>query len=157
MQTFDPLPSTTSVQEFDDYVAGYRYYSSEIAHIALQNVAHRLARVDMKEADVNLYTPRILFIFRELKKDLYIIAIMDDTLQSLKDSLVDDRSPMTAELINVFDRIMLAARIKLKEIHGVSLGMGALEEVTSSGLLSCDKGGEDYILDIPPMTALDEA
>ena len=157
MRSFDPLPSSTPAEEFDDYLAGYRTYIEEGAHMALQDVAHRLAAVDMKEADVQLYVPRIIHLFRELKKDLYVVAIIEDTQTSLTEAATDDRSPITPAFVSMFTNIMLAANVKLKEIHGEALRMSALNEVSSSSNLTCDNGGEDYILDIPPMAALDEA
>jgi hypothetical protein len=157
MKKFDPLPQDTPVSEFDDYVTGYRYYTSVQAHMAVQDVAHKLIATSFKEADVFLHAPRLILVFRQLLKDEYVLALIEDTLSSLFEEASCVDSAVTYSHVDFFRNVMLSARIRQKEIHDQSLRMGELKAVATDGLLPWNEGGDHDNVAIPSFSALDEA
>tara|TARA_R110000824_G_scaffold151515_3_gene322481 strand:+ start:1175 stop:1729 length:555 start_codon:yes stop_codon:yes gene_type:complete len=152
-----PLPMSVSVHEFDDYVAGYRAYSVGVYHTVLHNIAHRLALVDMKDADVNLLTPNILHVFNTLRKQLYVDKMIDDVTLGLTDELDIQGTPLTQRFIEAFTQIMIIASVRQREIHDATLRMSELKYEQPKDLQHGEQGEDNEVANIPSFTALDEA
>ena len=133
------------------------YYNSGNGHKTLLYVAHKLAESGMKDADVSLHTPNIPLVFRELEDAFYIDRMIEDTLLSLNEEAKIESSIIDEQFVSAFHKMMLAANVKLPEIHDSALRMSEFKNEMSSDLIPWEEGGEYDSLDVPPMAAIDES